>query len=134
MKFYEPITFCHIFLKIRRLNPAYLNRSFYRKIMFLSRGVCLVVDRRSQTKNRLLVKAELKPKLSNMTIPNFGGQFARLRFNQELVEVGIIMAKISWEGKKFRACLVPSLSRRHPPHFFRRSCGGRFGHHNLDVA
>jgi hypothetical protein len=32
------------------------------------------------------------------------------------------------------ACLIPGLSRRHQPHFSRRSCGGQFGRHNLDVA
>jgi hypothetical protein len=32
------------------------------------------------------------------------------------------------------ARLVPGLSRRHRPHFSRRSCGGRFGRRNLGVA
>jgi hypothetical protein len=35
---------------------------------------------------------------------------------------------------ELEACLVPSLSRRHQPHFSRHNCGGQFGRRNLGVA
>lgn len=35
---------------------------------------------------------------------------------------------------RLRACLVPCLRHRHPPHFSCRSCGGQFGRRNLGVA